>query len=118
MLRGILCSLLLAAPVAAQKVFHTVDAALQLAFGDATVERRTEALSDAQRERLDELSGVGGSRAIAFAYVARRDGKVVGTAYFDTHRVRTLRETVMVVVRPDGAVQRVVLCAFAEPVEY
>src|SRR5262249_44012804 len=45
-------------------------------------------------------------------------GKLVGTAYFDRHRVRTLDETLMVVVDPSSKVTRVDILAFDEPEEY
>lgn len=109
---------LLAGGAPGQKVFHTVDEALEVAFGDAKVTRGTEVLSDAERERIAEIAGSKCSRGIVFPYVARREGELVGTAYFDTHRVRTLRETLMVVVTPDGRVAKVVVCAFAEPLDY
>lgn len=39
-------------------------------------------------------------------------------AYFDTHRVRTLPETIMVVVKADGSVERVDILTFDEPTDY
>jgi hypothetical protein len=51
-------------------------------------------------------------------YVGREGGRLLGTAYFDTHRVRTLQETLMVVVGPDGKVARVEVLTFGEPDEY
>ena len=42
----------------------------------------------------------------------------MGTAYFETHLVRTLPETVMVVVAADGTVGRVEVLSFAEPPDY
>ena len=57
--------------------------------------------------------------ALVTRYTGRdADGKIVGTAYFDTHRVRTLEETLMVVVGADGRVARVEILAFGEPPEY
>jgi hypothetical protein len=107
------------APVAsAGKVYLTVDEALALAFPGAEVERTTRYLTDAQRRRVEKLGDVDLEASIAYAYVARKDGEVVGTAYFDTHRVRTLNETVMVVVTPAGKVGRLELLAFAEPEDY
>jgi Na+-translocating ferredoxin:NAD+ oxidoreductase RnfG subunit len=41
-----------------------------------------------------------------------------GYAYFDTHRVRTLPETVMVVVTSDGKIDRIEILSFDEPPEY
>jgi Na+-translocating ferredoxin:NAD+ oxidoreductase RnfG subunit len=46
------------------------------------------------------------------------DGQPVGYAYLDTHRVRTLPETLMVVLEPDGGVRRVEVVVFREPIEY
>jgi hypothetical protein len=43
---------------------------------------------------------------------------VLGYAIIDTHLVRTLPETFMVVLTPDGAVRRVEILAFHEPPEY
>ena len=51
-------------------------------------------------------------------YVARRDGRPVGVAYFDAHRVRTLPEVLMIVIAPDARVMRVETVAFREPPEY
>lgn len=100
------------------KVFLTVDEALRLAFPGATVERRTSYLTEAQRERANELAGVAVGSRLVHAYVATAGGKGVGTAFFDTHRVRTLPETVMVVLDPSGKVRRVEVLSFNEPQDY
>jgi hypothetical protein len=47
-----------------------------------------------------------------------REGKVVGTAYFDTHRVRTMPETILVLVDAAGAVARIEVLSFQEPEDY
>lgn len=109
--------LLVAAPAAA-KVFLTVDEALKLAFPDSQVERKTAYLTKEQVLRARELSGVEVTSALVTHYVARRAGRPAGTAYFDTHRVRTLPETLMVVVDPQGRVVRIEVIAFREPEEY
>lgn len=103
------------------KVYLSRDDALVQAFGDgADVERDTEFLTEAQVARARDLAGSGVEirSAMVTRYVGRVDGAVVGTAYFDTHRVRTLQETLMVVVGPDGAVLSVDLLAFSEPEDY
>jgi len=41
-----------------------------------------------------------------------------GAAYFDVHRVRTLPETLMIVVDPDGGVRQLEVMSFLEPEEY
>ena len=100
------------------KVFLTVEEALQLAFPECEITRRTVYLTAAQKERAGKLAGFEVERGIVRPYVATRDGVVVGTAYFDAHRVRTKRETLMIVVDRQRRIQRLELLAFAEPVQY
>jgi hypothetical protein len=106
-----------AAPVAT-RVLVKLDEALELAFPGCEVARGTEYLTEAQREAIEELAGTPADGAIVHPYVATRDGALVGTAYVDTHRVRTLRESVLVVVDPAGRIGRVEVLAFGEPEDY
>lgn len=103
---------------AAARVFLSVDEALDLAFPGCEVERGTEYLTEEQVERASSLAGEEIDSALAHPYRALCDGEAAGTAYFDTHRVRTLPETVMVVVDPEGAVDRIEVLIFREPPEY
>jgi hypothetical protein len=114
---ALLLVILVAAPAAA-KVFLTVDEALKLAFPNSQVERKTAYLTAEQTRRARELSGVEVPSALVTYYVARRAGQPAGIAYFDTHRVRTLPETLMIVVDPQGKVARIEVIAFREPEEY
>lgn len=100
------------------KVFVTQEEALRLAFPGASVERRSVFLTEAEVAEVARLSGGPRTSALAAAYVATKDGKLVGTAYFDTHLVRTLPETVMVVVSPAGTIARIEVLSFSEPEEY
>ena len=93
--------------------------ALRLAFPDsATVIRSTLYLTETQagdvqaaaRAKLD-------SRVIPY-YTGATNGMPDGWAFFDTHLVRTMPETVMVVIANDGTVKAVELLAFHEPDEY
>jgi hypothetical protein len=112
---------LLASTGSEAKVYLTRDEALALAFGGgAGIERETVFLTESQLRRARELAGedveiVG---ALVARYVGRVGGAPAGTAYFDTHLVRTLEETVMVVVTPDGRVGRIEILSFGEPREY
>ncbi len=112
----------LACPVAFGKVFLDQRAALILAFGEqARVERKVVFLTEAQLARARELAGRGVEieSALVTTYTGRSGaGALLGTAYFDSHRVRTLPETVMIVVSPEGTVARVEIVSFAEPEEY
>lgn len=98
---------------ASSKVFLTVDEALRLAFAGSKVQRRTAYLTKEQVKRAAELSG----EEVASALVTYYQGPG-GFAYFDTHRVRTLPETLMVVVDPQGQVKRIEVISFREPEEY
>jgi hypothetical protein len=101
-----------------ERVFLTLDEALKLAFGEAQVTKRTEYLTQAQVAEVQELAGVELAGAVVRPYEARSAGVLVGTAYVDVHKVRTLKETLFVVVDPAGKVARIELLAFAEPEEY
>jgi electron transport complex protein RnfG len=103
---------------ASSKVFLTVDEALRLAFPGSGIARRTAYLTPEQVRRAAELSGEEVTSALVLYHEARRNGQLVGTAYFDTHRVRTLPETLMVVVDPQGKVARLEVISFREPQEY
>jgi hypothetical protein len=103
---------------ASAKVFLTVDEALRLAFPGCEVARRTAYLTPEQVKRAKSLSGVEVPSALVPYQEARRNGQLVGTAYFDTNRVRTLPETLLVVVDPQGRVARLEVISFREPEEY
>lgn len=119
MLSLVFTLLALCAPaVGGGKAFLTVDEALELAFPDCKVERQTEFLSEEEEKRIEALAGSPLPSRIARPYLARRKGKIVGTAYFDAHRVRTKKEVLMLVVGPDERLRRVEVLAFAEPLEY
>jgi hypothetical protein len=109
---------LAASSPAAAKVFLTQEEALKLAFPGAVVVRRTAFLTEAEQKEVASLSGGPTPSALAVAYVATKDGRLAGTAYFDTHVVRTLSETLMVVVSPAGTIARIEILSFSEPEEY
>jgi len=101
------------------KSFLSQEEALKLAFpADAEVQRQSLFLSQAEREAAAKLSGVEFDDELVVRYVAKAAGKVVGYAYFDAHRVRTLPETIMVVILPDGKISRIEILSFSEPQEY
>jgi len=64
------------------------------------------------------------SQRVVTYYLAEQNGLALGVAYFDSHRVRTLNEVVMIVVDPaDSAgrpdrIRSVEVLRFAEPPEY
>ena len=111
---------LLAGAEAPARVFLSQQEALRLAFPEGVaVERRTAFLTEAQQQEARRLARVEEPPdALVTFYVGTRDGRIVGTAYFDTHRVRTMPETIMVLVDPSGAVRRIEVLSFLEPEDY
>lgn len=107
--------LLLAATAAHARVLLTQEQALATAFPNGvTVTRQKFFLTEQQLAAAKSESGVDFDDRLVVRY-AGSDGRI---AYFDTHRVRTEPETVMVVVMPDGGVDRVEILAFNEPTDY
>ena len=113
--------MVLAAAPAAGQTLMTQDEALAAAFpAPARVARETAFLTDAQLTRARALAGsdVEVDQGVVTYYAATRDGRPAGVAYFDAHQVRTKAEVVMVVVTPEGRVERVDVLRFLEPPQY
>jgi hypothetical protein len=118
--RAVLGAALLLAPgPAGARSLLTQEEALAVAFPRAAqVVRENHFLTSEQLEEARRLSEVPIGLELWTRYVGVLDGKVVGTAYFDTHLVRTLPETLLIVVGAEGRVERVEVVAFAEPPDY
>jgi hypothetical protein len=116
--------LLILSPAAARaRVLMDQQEALRLAFrAPAAVERRTLYLDPAQVRRAAGLAGVPVESRVVTYYVASdgasAGGAILGYAYFDTHLVRTLPESIMIVVGPDGRIRRIDILSFDEPDDY
>ena len=112
--------LLLTAGAAAGKVFLSQQEALGLAFpAGAAIERRTVFLTTAQQKAVQkETESDRAPGALVTCYVGTREGRELGTAYFDTHVVRTQAETLMILVLPGGTIGRIEVLSFSEPEEY
>ncbi|MEZ5974697.1 MAG: FMN-binding protein [Planctomycetota bacterium] len=91
---------------------------LQRSWPDARIERTTEYLTDEQRQAAEKLAGRPVADRVAFPYRIRQGDRLLATAYVDTHTVRSLKETLLVVVHPDGRLQRVEVLKFGEPPQY
>lgn len=89
-----------------------------MAFPGAQIQRQEHFLSETQAQSAKALAGAELPGLWWVAYEARRESRLVGVAFFDTHRVRTLNETAMIVVNADGTLRRVEVVAFREPQEY
>ena len=101
------------------KSFLTQEEALRLALPKgAVVTRKTAFLSEADRAEVARRTEGAPPPGLVAYYVAAVDGKDAGTAYFDTHVVRTEPETLLVLVDPRGAIARIEILSFSEPEEY
>lgn len=98
----------------------TQQQALAAAFPTGTqVIRQTFFLSAEELDGARRRSSVEISGAMVVRYKGMiRSGELAGWAYFDSHRVRTLSETVMIVVTPAGKIEKVEILSFNEPMDY
>jgi hypothetical protein len=110
----LLIAALFVAAAANARVLMTQQEALASAFAGAKPVRETIFLTPQQLDAARRAGGV----EIRDKLVIRYRGPNGAVAYFDTHRVRTEPETIMVVVAPDGNVDRVEILSFDEPTDY
>lgn len=87
--------------------------ALALAFGNSKPERRTVFLNEQQAKMVEAAARAKLESKIWTYYVSGST-----TAYFESHPVRTMNETIMVVVGSDERVRFVEILSFAEPDDY
>jgi len=117
--RFVVAGLLLTCAASAAPVYSSREQALARAFPPpATVERRTFFLTDAEREKASRAARSKVDSALVIAYVAHGPNGPLGTGYLDTHVVRTMPETILVTVKPDGTLGGVEVVAFGEPEDY
>lgn len=113
--RGVLLiATVFAANAAQAKLIMTEQAALERAFPGQTAEKKTISLSPEQTAKVEALAGgkLPASDIVVF------DGQPQGRAYLETHKVRTLPETVMTVVGPDGRLKAAFILQFNEHTDY
>ncbi len=98
----------------------TQQQALAGAFPAGTrVTRQALFLTDQQFAAAKKESGIDFPDRMIVRYAgSNAAGVVIGYAYFDTHVVRTLPSTVMIVVTPDAKVQKIDILSFDEPPDY
>ncbi len=105
--------------VAQGKAYLSKDQALELAFPDAEkIETANIYLTKEEMKEVTRASGAKVDSALYTFYVGKKEQKVLGYAAIEAATVRTLPETVMVVMNPDATVEFVEILAFFEPEEY
>ncbi len=101
------------------KVFLTKGKALELVFPEAEeIEKRHVFLTERQAESVREMARAEVDSRLYTFYIAKSGGKETGYAVIDTHTLRTLTETVMFVINPDGTLRHAEILAFFEPTDY
>lgn len=116
---GPLPSLFWSPPPAHGKVFYAREEVQELAFPQATrMEPLEFFLTSEQRATIERLSREPLESDFVTAYAGYRADELIGYAFIDTHQVRTLPETFLVVVDAAGLVTDTHVLAFYEPLEY
>jgi hypothetical protein len=107
------------AGVAEAKVHYGKAEALAAAFpGADKVEAKTFFLTDEEKSRIEDLAKAPLESKLITVHVGEKDGAPMGYAFIDSQVVRTLPETMLILVSPEGSVAKLLLLAFYEPPEY
>jgi len=106
-------------PAAGAAVYHGKQDALEAAFPDADeIETKRFFLTEEQREQVQDLAKAPQKDRLITVHVGKKGDRILGYAFLETHEVRTLPETLLIVVSPEGRVAKLLLAAFYEPPEY
>ena len=92
--------------------------ALKAAFPGAEIRSQVIFLTDQEKQEVQKTSGSTVATVLVASYRAVQNGKEIGRAYLDTHTVRTKKESLLVILHPDGTLKRLEVVAFLEPPEY
>lgn len=111
-------ALLTRGPCASAEVLLTEKAALARAFPGQVVDRQTLYLKPDQVRAVETAARSKLPSAVVTVFVARAGEKVTGRAVLDTHIVRTMPESLLTVVEPDGRLRMALVLQFGEPPDY
>jgi hypothetical protein len=100
------------------EVLLTQKAALERAFPGAVTDQRTIYLTEEQVADVEKAARSRLPSPVITVFTARKDDAVVGRAVLDTHVVRTMPETLLTVLEPDGRLRMALVLQFAEPPDY
>jgi hypothetical protein len=103
---------------ASAEVLLTEKAALARAFPGQAVDRQTLYLKPEQVSAVENAARSKLPSAVVTVFVARSGEKVTGRAVLDTHIVRTMPESLMTVIEPDGRLRMALVLQFGEPPDY
>ena len=105
-------------PPASAEVLLTEKAALARAFPGQAVDRQTVYLKPEQVTLVEKAARSKLPSAVVTVFVARSGEKVTGRAVLDTHIVRTMPESLLTVIEPDGRLRMALVLQFGEPPDY
>jgi hypothetical protein len=101
------------------KVFYARAEALALAFPTADhVETKSVFLTEKQVTEVTQRAKAPVESQLVTFHVGQQDNDILGYAFIETHIVRTRPETFLVVLSPQGSIQKLLVLAFYEPQEY
>lgn len=100
------------------EVLMTEKAALERAFPGRAPERRILYLTEAQVAAVQKTARSKLPSAVVTVFQDRSIEGLPGRALLDTHVVRTMPETVMTVIEPDGRLRMALVLQFGEPPDY
>lgn len=101
------------------RVYRTFPDAVHAVFPQAdNVKRRSVYLTREQMQRAQQMAQENIDTGLLVVYQITHAGKLLGWAYLDTHRVRTLNETLLVCIDDKERIIHVEQLSFAEPQEY
>ncbi|MBZ0154630.1 MAG: FMN-binding protein [Alphaproteobacteria bacterium] len=115
----VFCSLLLLQGTKAHAVIlKKPEDALKGVFRNAAIEVKNIILRPEQVAEIEKISGMRQNERLVSFYEAKRDNKIVGYAFIESHIVRTKPETLLYSLHPDGSIDRIEVLSFNEPMEY
>jgi len=115
----LLLGLLATASSSFATVFYSKSEAMELAFGKGTpVEQLALFPDEQQTAAIQQLAKIKLESGLFTFYVGKNQDKITGYAAIETNTVRTKPETLMIVLTPEGELQKVYTLAFHEPPEY
>ncbi len=87
-------------------------------YPGAKIEIKNIIISDSQRARVKELSGVKFEDRLVTFYLVKYNSHIKAYAYVDVHIVRTHPEVILYVLNEKGEIDIIKILSFKEPPEY
>ena len=87
-------------------------------YPNSKIEIKNIVISETQRNKIKELSGVEFESKLVTFYLIKFNDKVKFYGFVDVHIVRTLPEVVLYVLNEQGEIELIQILSFKEPPEY